>query len=58
MNRHDDRVKPLFATDPSEKVRNHCLWGISDSVLQLNTRPRKCLGFKTPYEVFEIALMT
>ncbi|MBC6303690.1 IS30 family transposase [Listeria immobilis] len=25
---------------------------ISDSIYELNTRPRKCLGWKTPYEVF------
>ncbi|HBS27641.1 MAG TPA: hypothetical protein DD827_11080, partial [Gammaproteobacteria bacterium] len=24
-----------------------------DAVHKLNSRPRKCLGFKTPYEVFE-----
>ncbi len=24
-----------------------------DAVHKLNSRPRKCLGYKTPYEVFE-----
>ncbi len=26
---------------------------VFDAVHKLNSRPRKCLGFKTPYEVFE-----
>ena len=26
---------------------------VVDAVHKLNNRPRKCLGFKTPYEVFE-----
>jgi len=26
---------------------------VLDAVHKLNSRPRKCLGFKTPYEVFE-----
>ena len=26
---------------------------VVDAVHKLNRRPRKCLGFKTPYEVFE-----
>jgi len=26
---------------------------VSDAVHKLNSRPRKCLGYKTPYEVFE-----
>ncbi len=26
---------------------------VFDAVDKLNSRPRKCLGFKTPYEVFE-----
>jgi len=25
---------------------------VLDAVDRLNSRPRKCLGFKTPYEVF------
>jgi IS30 family transposase len=24
-----------------------------DAVHKLNSRPRKCLGYKTPYEIFE-----
>ena len=26
---------------------------VIDAVHKLNSRPRKCLGYKTPYEVFE-----
>ncbi len=26
---------------------------VFDAVHKLNSRPRKCLGYKTPYEVFE-----
>ncbi len=26
---------------------------VYDAVHKLNSRPRKCLGYKTPYEVFE-----
>jgi len=26
---------------------------VFEAVHKLNSRPRKCLGFKTPYEVFE-----
>ena len=26
---------------------------VFDAVDKLNSRPRKCLGFKTPYEIFE-----
>ena len=26
---------------------------VFEAVDKLNSRPRKCLGFKTPYEVFE-----
>jgi len=26
---------------------------VVEAVHKLNDRPRKCLGFKTPYEVFE-----
>jgi IS30 family transposase len=26
---------------------------VFEAVDNLNTRPRKCLGFKTPYEAFE-----
>ncbi len=26
---------------------------VLEAVHKLNSRPRKCLGFKTPYEVFE-----
>jgi len=28
---------------------------VYDAVHKLNNRPRKCLGFKTPYEAFEEA---
>jgi len=30
MNRRDDRVEPLFATDFSERVRSHCLRAIEE----------------------------
>ncbi len=26
---------------------------VLDAVHKLNSRPKKCLGYKTPYEVFE-----
>jgi hypothetical protein len=28
---------------------------VANAVHKLNSRPRKCLGFKTPYEAFEQA---
>jgi len=28
---------------------------VTDAVHKLNNRPRKCLGYKTPYEAFEEA---
>jgi len=41
MNRRDDRVEPLFATDFSERGRSHCLRAI-DKVKALARR--ECLG--------------
>ena len=37
----------------SMKLNNISKKKVFDVVHKLNSRPRKCLGFKTPYEVFE-----
>jgi len=43
MNRRDDRVEPLFATDFSERVRSHCL-RVIDKVNAL--AQRECPGVR------------
>ena len=31
-----------------------CVSAVNQAVDKLNSRPRKCLGYKTPYESFEV----
>ena len=35
------------------ELANIAMKQVFEAVDKLNSRPRKCLGFKTPYEVFE-----
>ena len=37
----------------SMELVNVAMKQVFEAVDKLNSRPRKCLGFKTPYEVFE-----
>ena len=47
MDYYDNTFQSLW------KLINISIKKAFDAVHKLNSRPRKCLGYKTPYEVFE-----